>query len=232
MLGGSERMGRPPPRLTITIKYSSVSRASSQARRESGDQELRRGASPERGVDAVTTSPPNRQADASADHHVLPEMTDIPRAVSASTNRHTTNLRRAGDDRSHALLGAGHRRFDLMTRKPKASRLPRGHASVGRHADTMVLDLALLVIGVVIYAASMLNWANAAPGRPQIRKRRRSRLLLVVAAVGLGVALFGALRLSDAQHWGFWSLLAYVALLGLVFLLLGRIMRRKATGSG
>ena len=198
----------------------------------SGDQELRRRASPGRGVDAVTTSPPKRQADASADHHVLPEMTDVPIAISASTNRHTTNLRRAGDDRSHALPGAGQRRFDLMTRKLKGLPSSGGHASGGRHTGSMVLDLGLLIIGVAIYAVGILYFANAAKGLSQIRKRGRSGLLLLVPAVGLGVALFGALRLSDAQHWGFWALLAYLALLGLVFLLLRRLIRRKVTGSG
>ena len=48
----------------------------------------------------------------------------------------------------------------------------------------------------------------------------------------LGVALFGALRLSDAQHWRFWALLAYLALLGLVLLLRRSFMRRKVTSSG
>ena len=109
-------------------------------------------------------------------------------------------------------------------------------APVKLHTGSMVPDLVFLILGVLIYAASVLYFAGASRALRTTEKDKRSpwRLgrLLIVPVLGLGVAVFGALRLSDARHWGFWALLAFLALLGLAYLLMRRFMRRKLEPSG
>ena len=99
-------------------------------------------------------------------------------------------------------------------------------APVRQHTGSMVVHLGLLVLGVLIYAAGTAYAVSHTRRRTATGKRSRSKfgLLLVVPVIGLGVGVFGALRLSDAQRWGPWALLSYLALLGLAFLLMRRFM--------